>query len=862
GLDRVAAAVAARLGEAGVGPGDVVAVCTRRSPLLAASLIGTLRAGAVYLPIDPEWPPDRIAMLLEDAGARAVLVERDTLARVPGALDASTIILDEPGALDRAPVPAVRIDPESPAYVLYTSGSTGRPKGVLVPHRSVMAHARAIVPAFALGGRDRCLQFTSPSFDVSIEEMLPTWLAGGCVVLRSDAASTSIGVFLRELEERAITVVNIPSAFFTELAVYARETKATMPPRVRLVVVGGEKPSAIAYAAWRNLHPLVRFLNAYGPTEVTITSTYCDPVQSDVPADGVSELPIGRPLGTCRAYVLDTSGDLAPIGVPGELCLAGPQVALGYLGRRELTEERFTPDPFAPGLTMYRTGDLVRRRVNGDLEFRGRVDDQVKIRGFRIEPGEIEALLRADPRVRDAVVAARATRGGSTRLIAWAVPTDAAAASLDEGALRAICSAKLPSFMVPSTFVILGSLPLTAGGKVDKKALPEPEESRNAAGFLHAEGDLEMWIASLFCELLGRDQVSADESFFDLGGHSLLALRLLSKINARARDGVDLGVIFAHSTVRDLARALETGGAGSLPTLVPLNRAEPDAVPLFCICGVQLYARLGRAMEADRPVFGAFLPAEAEALSGGGARLDVPSMAAAYIDLIREQRPQGPYLLGGISFGGILAYEMAQQLAAQGETVALLALFDTILPRALHKPSPIERAREHLRRLTEDPRGFGEHMQERFIRHVARIAGPGAVARGEVTPVAAIDLLRDELFRSAAESYDRRIQPYDGSVALFRARDGLGLPGERVDWDLGWNGLIPEASAAHVVRGTHLTILADPGVFEIARTLRTHLRGLDARPPTRRTRRVSSSRISIAPGALSSPPPPSDPERL
>ncbi len=845
-LESMSSAIMARLRKAQVSTGDIVAVCTERSAYLCASLIATWKLGAVYLPIDSAWPLERIAMILDDAAARAVLAQKSTAPNLPPSVMERVVVLDEPNALEHGTSSDVHaLDPESPAYVIYTSGSTGRPKGVLVPHRALLSHARAIIPAFSLTSNDRCFQFTSPSFDVSLEEMLPTWLAGGSVVLRSESAASSIDTFVRELATRDITVINVPSAFFTEIALHLRDTKQLLPASVRLVVVGGEKPSALAYAAWRHLHPRVRFLNAYGPTEVTITSTYCDPAASGVHADGISELPIGRALGSCRAYVLDQNDHLAPIGVPGELCLSGPQVALGYLGRPELTATRFVQDPFDPTskFWMYRTGDLVRRLPNHDLEFCGRVDDQIKVRGYRIEPGEIESLLRADARVREAIVAARPSRSGSTRLLAWIVPEPTTTA-LDESALRAICTHALPAYMVPSQFVLLPSLPLTPSGKVDKRALPEPDDGHTEGRFVEPEGDLQAWIASLFAELLGRDHISADDHFFELGGHSLLALRLLSKINARAHDPVQLGVIFANPTVSSLARALETGGAGSLATLVALNRA-PQGVPLFCICGVQLYAQLARAMEADRPVFGVFLPSEAEALTSTSVALDVRSMASAYIALIREQRPEGPYLLGGVSFGGLLAYEMAQQLSAEGETVALLALFDAILPRALRKASPLERAKFHIRRFTEDPRGFGDHVRERMNRHLTRIGGPLALSKTDSRQIAAVDLLRDELFRSAATKYDKMVRPYEGKVVLFRARDGLGYPGERVEWDLGWSGLIPESTASHVIKGTHLGILSEPGVFEIARTLRSHLRGLDERPQMTRTRRTS--RISVGP---------------
>lgn len=853
GLDRMAGAIAARLAERGVAAGEVVAVCVPRSPFLAAALVGTLRAGAVYLPIDPGWPAERIALLLADSGARAVLAHSGALDAIGRDAAAGAIVLDSPGALERRESIAARpIDPESPAYLLYTSGSTGKPKGVLVPHRALMAHARAIVPAFGLGPRDRCLQFTSPSFDVSLEEMLPTWLAGATVVLRSEAAATSVETFLREVERDRVTVLNLPSAFFTELALHVRDRRASLPSAVRLLIAGGEKTSAIAYAAWRKTHPEVRFLNAYGPTEVTITSTFCDPAAAGVPADGHTELPIGRPLGATRAYVLDDRLELVPEGAPGELVLAGPQVALGYLGRPEASAEKFVPDRFSGGVRMYRTGDLVRRLPGGELDFAGRIDEQVKIRGYRIEPGEIESALRELGDVRDAIVAARELRG-SLRLLAWVVPNDRGAPPSASALLEALAK-KLPPYMVPSGIGIVESFPLTPSGKIDKRALADPEEERGARTFVSPEGDVEAWIASLFCDLLGRDEVSAEDGFFDLGGHSLLAVRLLSKINARAKQPLDLGAIFAAPTVRGLARALQTGGSTDVPTLVLLNRADPSSVPLFCICGVQLYARLARAMEADRRVYGAFLPVEAQALLEGAeqaAPLDVPAMASAYIDLVREQRPTGPYLIGGISFGGVLAYEMAQQLCARGETVALVVLFDAILPRALHRLSARERARVHMKKLATDPRALIDHFSDRVRRHITRLSG------GRLTPrardergseIASIDLLRDELFRAATNRYDEIVQPYEGSVVLFQSRDGTGSETERVDWDRGWSGLVPSSTPMHPVAGTHLQILQEPGVYEIARVLRQHLRAVDDRPTMRRTRRASSTRISLPPG--------------
>jgi thioesterase domain-containing protein len=357
------------------------------------------------------------------------------------------------------------------------------------------------------------------------------------------------------------------------------------------------------------------------------------------------------------------------------------------------------------------------------------------------------------------------------------------------------------------------------------------------------EGDTEAWVAGVFSELLGLTRVpAADQSFFELGGHSLLAIRLLSKLNEHAHEPIDLGTIFAGPTVRDIAQRLETGGRRSVPTLVPLNRVESSETPLFAICGVHLYADLARALEHERTVYGTFLPIEAEALvSGGqGRRLDVREMAAQYVALIRETRPHGPYLLGGASFGGILAYEMAQQLRAQGEEVTLLVLLDAILPRALRPPNAFGRARGHVDRLLRDPKQFVDHMRARLRKRLVRLTrGASVVKAVESGSIDAANELRDELFRRAAQTYDEQIAPYGGTVVLFRARHGLGDAGERVDPDNGWSGLIPPGSAIHVVDGTHLGLLRDPGVSQIACALHEHLRELSS---SRDTERSSNAR--------------------
>lgn len=820
-LDATARSVAAL-----VEPGRVVAVRLQRSSWFPVALLGVLLAGATYLPLDPGWPPDRAQLLLDDARASVLLTEEELAATAPDG-PWRTIVLRQPLAAGQRDLPAVR--PEDAAYLLYTSGSTGKPKGVVVPHRAMLAHARAIVPAFELSPNDRVYQFTSPGFDVSIEELLPTWLARAGVVLRSDKAGQSIDHFLAEITRHGVSVLNLPAAFFHEVAFELAASKRRLPETVRLVIAGGERANPTAYRAFRQMHPSVRFLNAYGPTETAVTCTFGDPLAAGIPADGKTELPIGRPLGTCRAYVVRSGTDLAPLGAPGELWIAGPQVASGYLNRGELTERVFVPNPFArtaDEARAYRTGDLVRYTARGELEFHGRIDEQVKIRGYRIEPAEIEAVLREHAAVRDALVSVCTLGDGSRGLVGYVVPNKVApAATPDE--LRDWLRARLPAYMVPSNVLLIEAIPVGPTGKVDKARLPDPPTRAAQPSTAATESDTEAWIASLFAELLGARDIGAHSHFFDLGGHSLHALRLIARLSARANAPVDMALVFANPTVRELARALENKGGANLPNVVPLNRSTRPALPLFCVLGVQLYARLARELESDRQVYGVFLPEMVEAMVHGRAlELDVHALAARYIEKIRERQPHGPYLLAGSSFGGILAYEIAQQLTTQGHSVALVALFDSILPRAIKQRPIVERGLLHMLDIVADPHGYRQKMRRRVadgLRRLRPAEGGPAEPSGEQ-----MEALRDEMFLRATEDYDRRVRKYSGDVILFRANGGIENSTEVVAPDRGWSSLLPDHAAYYDVPGSHLAILREPGVLEIAARLRQHLQEIEA----------------------------------
>ncbi len=573
-LDARANRLARHLLALGLAPEARVAVCLERSPGLFVALLAVLKAGGAYLPLDPDYPPERIRQIVEDAGA-ALLVSREALAsRLPAG--PVQVLLDRDAgeiAGRRKASPGVEVDPGALAYVIYTSGSTGRPKGVGVPHAAAAAHLQAIRREYGLGPGDRTLQFASPGFDVSLEQILATLTAGAALAVRDGIWSAH--ELTRRIRELGLTYVNLPTAFWHRWVSDPGDPETASLP-LRLVLAGGEEMLAGSVRVWA-ASPLagVRLLNGYGPTEAVVTATL-HPVG---PADGEARtVPIGRPVPGRSCRVLDRAGNPQPAGVSGELALGGP-LARGYLNRPALTAERFVPDPFSgqPGARLYRTGDRACFRRDGRLEFHGRVDEQVKVRGFRVEPAEIEALLTGHPGVREAVVTTFRTSGGDLALAAYVVPSgegEALAASL-----RGFLSERLPGFMVPAAWTVLPSLPLNAHGKVDRRALPAPQPA--AAGGSGADAPVTLageLLAGLFADLLGRQRVGADESFFELGGHSLLATQLVSRVRTVFGVELPLAAVFERPTPAALADLLDASRRAPVsPSGEPHLVREPGA---------------------------------------------------------------------------------------------------------------------------------------------------------------------------------------------------------------------------------------------------------------------------------------------
>ncbi|HET7463026.1 MAG TPA: amino acid adenylation domain-containing protein, partial [Longimicrobium sp.] len=551
----------------GVGPDTRVAVCAERSPELVAALLAVLKAGGAYVPLDPAYPEERLRELMEDSAPVAVLAHGSLVGRFAGA-GVPVIEVD-------AAAPAWAAGPETDpgrgalqpghlAYVIYTSGSTGRPKGVMVSHRAVHRQLAAIQAGFGLRASDRFLQFASFAFDASVEEIFGALATGAALVLRTDAWLEGAQAFWSRCAESGVTVADLPTRFWQLLL---DDPAPAIPPCLRLLAIGGEAVDPAALRAWfarGGYRPPL--LNSYGPTETTVNATL-----REVSGDPATWRSIGRPVANTRAYLLDRAGEPVPVGVAGELFIGGGQVARGYLDRPALTAERFVPDPFSrdSGARLYRTGDLGRWLADGSIEYLGRNDFQVKIRGFRIELGEVEARLAEHPAVRDAVVLAREDVPGERRLVAYYT----AQAPAEAEALRAHLAGRLPEHMLPAAFVRLDALPLTAGRKVDRRALPAPEGDAYATrGYEAPAGETERAVAAVWAEVLGVERVGRRDHFFELGGYSLLAVQVISRVRQALSVQVALGDLFTRPVLADFARELETAPRAELPPIEPAGR--------------------------------------------------------------------------------------------------------------------------------------------------------------------------------------------------------------------------------------------------------------------------------------------------
>ena len=758
----------------GVGREQVVALALPRSIEMVVGVLAVLKAGAAYLPLDPDYPADRLAYMLEDARPVSIITSTQVVSRLPDAGGLPLIVLDEPETQERLRQhsPANpddrerrgRLSAHSPAYIIYTSGSTGRPKGVVIPHQNVVRLFASTDHWFRFGSDDVWTLFHSYAFDFSVWEIWGALLHGGRLVVVPHAISRSPGEFLQLLVREGVTVLNqTPSAFYQLMQADREHPDLGQMLSLRFVIFGGEALELGRLADWYQRHPddAPKLINMYGITETTVHVSYIE-LDRHHAASGANSL-IGRPIPDLRVYVLDDFLQPVPPGVTGEMYVAGAGLARGYGGRPDLTAERFVADPFGPpGTRMYRTGDLAKRLSDGSLEYWGRADQQVKIRGFRIELGEIEAVLARHPAVAQVAVVVREDQPGDKRLVAYVVP--AADTSVEPAVLRRFAASSLPDYMVPSAIVEMDVLPLTPNGKLDRKALPAPDFSLTSGGRGPRTPQEEV-LCNLFAEVLGLQRVSIDDSFFELGGHSLLAVRLMSRIRETMGRDIGIGVLFEAPTVAGLAERLDMDtGKSALQVLLPL-RAHGEQLPLFCVHpagGLSwCYAGLMKHLGTEYPIYG--LQARGIARTEEFPKT-LGEMTADYLQHVRSVQPAGPYRLLGWSFGGNVAHAMAVQLQKEGEEVSFLAMLDSY-------PS-------HLLPLR------GEPDEEEALIALLALGGydPDSLGGGPLTMASALEILRSDA--SALASLDESTimnlkQTYVNSVRIL----GAYVP-ERYEGDL------------------------------------------------------------------------------
>jgi len=650
----------------GVGPEVLVGICLERTPEMLVGILGILKAGGAYVPLDPAYPLGRLAAILDDAKAPVLITQQRLVDLLPQST-ATTVSIDANWpdiARESGENPARNTKPGNLAYVLFTSGSTGRPKGVALEHRSAATFIQWAQSVFTPEEVAGTLFSTSICFDLSVFEMFVPLSMGGKVIMTENA------LFLPKLPNPdEVTLINTVPSAIAELV----RMKA-VPASVQVVNLAGEAlPTSLAQQIYDSTR-VRKLYNLYGPTEDTTYSTY-----TLVPRAG--EVTIGRPLANTQVYILDANARPTPIGVPGELYLAGEGLARGYFGRPDLTAERFVSNPFNanPRARMYRTGDLARFLPDGNIQYLGRVDNQVKIRGFRIELGEIEAVLARHSAVQTAVVMAREDKPGDKRLVAYLIFVPGKEAS--SANLRGFLKESLPEYMIPSAFVKMDAIPLTPNGKINRRALPAPDWSQIESGASIAPRDqLEVMLVKTWRKVLGIPNISVTDNFFDLGGHSLLAARLLSEVEKITGRQIPLSVLFRGATVESLAQLIREGGEANPDPVVMEIQSGGDGLPFFAVAspGVETlgFGLLARHMGPDRPVYK--LQGHAPIVVGRPfTKEDLRLLSQEYIAAMRAVQPEGPYCLGGMCEGVQIAERLVCDLEAQGQEVSLFAIFDT-----------------------------------------------------------------------------------------------------------------------------------------------------------------------------------------
>ncbi|MBV9792198.1 MAG: amino acid adenylation domain-containing protein [Chloroflexi bacterium] len=825
--------LAHQLQSLGVGVGTPVAICLDRSLAFVVGVLAISKAGGAYVPLDPGYPAERLQFMLADTAAPVLITTAELAEQLPEHA-AQVIRVDSDAemlAAQPTSEPISHVTAEHLAYLIYTSGSTGQPKGIGIPHRAI---TRLVCNTnyVQFTANDRIALLSNVSFDAATMELWGALLNGGCMVGVPREVALSPQAMAAHIREYRINTLFMTTALFNQMAREAPDAFAPM----RDVLFGGEAVDPRAVAAVLAAGRPQRLLHVYGPTESTTYASWYE--IGEVPK-GATTIPIGYPLAQTQLYVLDATLQPVPVGVPGELLIGGDGLAHGYLNQPALTAEKFVPDSFSgvPGARLYRTGDVVRYTAEGAVEFIGRRDHQVKLRGFRIELGEIEAALLKHASVGQVAVLAREDEPGQRYLAAYLVPNrDDALNSAD---LRQFLQGTLPDYMIPSAFVILDALPLTPNGKLDRKAFPVPDQLRLAqrGDYVEPRDVVELKLVQIWEEVLNVKPIGAHDNFFDLGGHSLLVVRLMSRIQEEFGRELSLATIFQQPTIEALALELRDESTRVWSPLVPIQPrgskppmflVHPAGGTAFC------YVPLSRYLGPDQPVYGF----QAYGLEAGQAPYSrIEDIAAYYLQYVREIQPEGPYMFGGWSIGGVIAFEMAQQLRRENQEVALLALMDSELPPPdLQKPDADTKdllsdanllmmmvRRKNLPITPEEFRLLSPEDQLRVAVETAKRtniippdAGPEQVTRF-------MQVLKGNfkaLIQYKAGVYPDRLTFLATEIIYEEGVDILVPEGVDInDPARGWSKHAAQPVDVHMVPGDHTTMLSEPHVRGLAEQL-------------------------------------------
>ena len=797
-----------------------VGVCVKRSNHVLVAILGILKAGASYVPIDPELPTKRIAHILRQGQVGKIVIDQSDTERIPKDRLADCINIQDAAIKDR-PTNNPCVKQFGPAYIIFTSGSTGKPKGVEIPHRAAVNFLTAMAENPGLNADDVMLGLTTISFDISILELLLPLTVGARVVIVDRETSRSPDRLIGMIQASGATIVQATPTSWRMLIDAGWSGK----DHLRVLCGGEPLTKSLAEALLARCHQL---WNMYGPTETTVWSTIHLIESSE------QHSIIGRPIANTRVYVLDEQMQPVPFGVPGHLYIGGDGLALGYYGQPELTAERFQPDPFVndSDWMIYQTGDICLWERHGQLRFVGRDDRQVKLRGFRIELEEIESTCEEHPEIKQAVVDLQKNATGSERLIAYCIPEESC--EFSAASVRKYLEQRLPDYMIPSAMVEIAQLPTTPSGKIDRKLLPTLDQARPRlkAKYSPPCGTIEDRLARVWCEILDLNEVGAEDDFFELGGHSLLAVSLFQAIREEFGKTMPLATLFRSSTIRKLAQALiEHQSERSLVTANDLQIGQ-GGQPLFVmptIGGDLLFSKpLVNSLPDQLPIIGlqpTLTPSNLETFR------DFRETASVYLSAIKTRQPKGPYALTGFSYGGLLAYEIACQLLAEGEEVNMLAIIDCGITRRIQATSRTLALKTWLALPKTFPSWLREELRDHSVSHWAgnirrrvrrlryglRWDGENRVEVEDIFESGTIPTQNQQLMKTVFAAFrDYRPQLFSGRLFLIKAKSRPLLRAEQQD--LGWKQVAQDV-VMHEVQGNHETILREPNVHELARQL-------------------------------------------